>query len=70
MPVILDADRYGLWLDTGMKDVREAPDQLQPYDARLMCCYPVSSRINHVVNDDADCSRHAEPTATRDRLFS
>ena len=27
---------------------------LKPYDARLMRCYPVSTRINHVANDDED----------------
>ena len=25
---------------------------LKPFDARLMRCYPVSTRINHVANDD------------------
>jgi hypothetical protein len=25
-----------------------------PYDARLMRCYPVSTRINYVVNDELD----------------
>ena len=30
---------------------------LKPYDPRLMGCYPVSTRINHVANDDEDCSR-------------
>ena len=28
----------------------------EPYDERLMRCYPVSARIDHVANDDADCS--------------
>ena len=30
---------------------------LRPYDARLMRCFPVSARVNHVANDDEDCSR-------------
>ena len=29
---------------------------MKPYDARLMRCYPVSTRINHVANDDEECS--------------
>jgi putative SOS response-associated peptidase YedK len=70
MPVILDPDSYDLWLDPGMRDVREVSHLLKPYDARLMRCYPVSGRINHVANDDEECSRHVEPTATQDRLFS
>jgi putative SOS response-associated peptidase YedK len=70
MPVILDPDCYDLWLDPGMRDVREASDLLKPYHARLMRCYPVSSRINSVVNDDADCSARVEPTEVQSRLFA
>ena len=33
-----------------------ASDLLKPCDARLMRCYPVSTRINHVANDDEGCS--------------
>jgi len=56
MPVILDPDSYDLWLDPGMRDVAAASDLLKPHDARLMRCYPVSTRINHVGNDDEACS--------------
>jgi hypothetical protein len=42
---------------------------LKPYDTRLMRCYPVSTRINHVVNDDEECSRPIELTETQSRLF-
>jgi putative SOS response-associated peptidase YedK len=57
MPVILDPDTYDVWLDPGMRDMRVVSDLLTPFDARLMRCYPVSTRINHVANDDAECSR-------------
>ena len=64
MPVILDPDSYDLWLDPGMTDVAAASDLLKPYDARSMRYYSVSSRVNHVANDDEECSRpvveHAE----------
>ena len=56
MPVILDPDYYDLWLDPGMHDVRAVSDMLKPYDARMMRRYPVSSRVNHVANDDEGCS--------------
>jgi putative SOS response-associated peptidase YedK len=56
MPVILDPDCYDLWLDPGMHDVRAVSDMLKPYDARMMRRYPVSSRVNHVANDDERCS--------------
>ena len=69
MPVILDPDSYDLWLDPGMKDVRTAAELLKPYDARLMRCYPVSSRINHVANDDEACSTPVELAQIQNRLF-
>jgi|SRR5450755_3113879 len=37
-----------------MTNVGEASELLTPYDARLMRCYPVSTRINHVASDDVD----------------
>jgi hypothetical protein len=36
---------------------------LKPYDSRLMR-YPVSTRINHVANDDEDCSTAVELART------
>jgi putative SOS response-associated peptidase YedK len=36
-----------------MRAVDAASDLLKPYDARLMRCYPVSTRINSVAHDDA-----------------
>jgi putative SOS response-associated peptidase YedK len=70
MPVILDPDGYELWLDPGMKDVSAASDMLKPYDARLMRCYPVSTRISHVANDDPECSVPVELAEVQDCLFS
>lgn len=70
MPVILNSDCHDLWLDPGMRDVRVASEMLMPYDARLMRCYPISSRINQVANDDADCSASIDLTETQRRLFA
>ena len=69
MPVILDPDSYDLWLDPGMKDVSAASDLLKPYDARQMRCYPVSTRINHVANDDEACSAPVEVAQIQSSLF-
>jgi putative SOS response-associated peptidase YedK len=69
MPVILDSDSYDLWLDPRMRDVAVASELLKPYDAWLMRCYPLSTRINHVANDDEDCSRPMEIAQIQDRLF-
>jgi len=63
-------DAYELWLDPGMKDVSAASDLLKPCDAQLMRCYPVSTRINHVANDDEECSRPVELAQIQDDPFS
>jgi putative SOS response-associated peptidase YedK len=69
MPVILDPDDYDVWLDPGMRDVSAASDLLKPCDARLMRDYPISTRINHVVNDDEECSTPVELAQIQSRLF-
>jgi putative SOS response-associated peptidase YedK len=69
MPVILYQDAYDLWLDPAMNDVSAASELLKPLDARLMRCYPVSTRINHVGNDDEACSRPVELAQNQQTLF-
>jgi len=70
MPVILDRESYDIWLDPGMRDVTTASELLKPYDAQLMRCYPISTRINHVGNDDEECSAPVEPAQIQSSLFS
>jgi putative SOS response-associated peptidase YedK len=70
MPVILDPDSYDFWLDPGMTNVDAASELLTPFDARLMRRYPVSTRINHVANDDEECSAPVELPQIQARLFS
>jgi putative SOS response-associated peptidase YedK len=70
MPVILDPDSYDLWLDPGMTKVEAVSDLLKPCDAERMRCYPVSTRINHVANDDEECSAPVELAEIQNRLFS
>jgi hypothetical protein len=43
---------------------------VKPYDARLMRCYPISTRINHVANDDEKCSEPVELAQIQSRLLS
>jgi putative SOS response-associated peptidase YedK len=69
MPVILDPDSHEPWLDPRMRNASAASELLKPYDARLMWCYPVSARINHVANDDEECSAPVEPAEVQNRLF-
>ena len=71
MPVILDPDGYDLWLDPGMTNVDAASDLLKPFDAQQMRGFPVSTRINHVANDDEECSKPVElGPEIQNRLFS
>jgi len=69
MPVILDPDSYDVWLDPGMHDAAALSEFLTPYDARLMRCYPVSSRVNHSGNDDEECSQPVEVSEAQSNLF-
>jgi putative SOS response-associated peptidase YedK len=69
MPVILDRDNCDLWLDPGMMNVEAVSNLLKPYDARKMRSYPVSPRVNHVANDDAECSTPVQLVETQAGLF-
>ena len=70
MPVILDPSNYDLWLDPGMTSPDAACDLLRPYNAQFMHSYPVSTRINNVVNDDEQCTAPAQITEAQSSLFS
>jgi len=70
MPVILNPDSYDLWLDPGMTNVQVVSELLKPFDPESMRCYPVSTRINHVANDDEDCSRPMDISEAQNRLFA
>jgi putative SOS response-associated peptidase YedK len=67
---VVRRNSYDLRLDPGMRDGAEASEWLKPYDARLMQCIPISMRINHVGNDDKECSAPVELGQTESRLFS
>jgi putative SOS response-associated peptidase YedK len=69
MPIILDPESYDLWLDPGMTNVGAASELLKPCDPRRMRCYPVSTRINSVANDDEECSVPVELAEIQSRLF-
>jgi putative SOS response-associated peptidase YedK len=69
MPVILRPDSYDLWFDPGMQNVAAISELLKPYDASQMRCYPVSTRINHVANDDEECAAPVELAERQARLF-
>lgn len=51
MPVILGKDAEAQWLDRSNQDIPSLMKLLQPYDARQMLAYPVSSAVGNVRND-------------------
>jgi putative SOS response-associated peptidase YedK len=53
-----------------MNDVSAASELLKPFDAPLVRCYPVSTRINSVVNDDDECAVPVELAQIQNDLFS
>lgn len=67
MPVLLDRESYDLWLDPSMTSVQVVSELLKPFDAQSMRCYPVSTRVNRVKNDDEECSRPVEIAQLQDR---
>lgn len=72
MPVILKDDDYDLWLDPGYQRGEGILEMLRPFDASAMKRYPVSTRVNSVNNEDAECaaeSRPETPTPAAPTLF-
>jgi putative SOS response-associated peptidase YedK len=70
MPVIRDRVNYDLWLDPGMKNLDALSEMLKPWNAGSMRSFPVSDRVNHVANDDAECSARVElATPPQGQLF-
>lgn len=69
MPVILDRESYDLWLDPGMTNVQVISELLKPYNSRLMRSYPISTRINHVANDDEECCLPQQVAEVQPLLF-
>jgi hypothetical protein len=47
----------------------DSVSRLKPCDARLMRCYPVSTRVNQVANEDEECSEPVELAQLQNRLF-
>jgi putative SOS response-associated peptidase YedK len=69
MPVILKPEDYDLWLDPGVKDPTLVAESLQPFDARLMKKYPVSTRVNRAENDGPECAIEVPNASAARTLF-
>ena len=55
MPVILDPDDYGLWLDPAIDDVVRLGGLLRPLPDDALAMHPVSRRVNRPEFDDPSC---------------
>lgn len=55
MPVILDPDKYELWLDPKVENSEILQLLLHPYQADLMTSYAVSTKVNNPKNNTAEC---------------
>jgi putative SOS response-associated peptidase YedK len=69
MPVILSAEDYDLWLDPGVTAPSRVTGCLQPFNARLMKKYPVSTRVNSPDNDDPACAEEIPLLNAPELLF-
>lgn len=56
MPVILNPADYSAWLNLEIRDMSTALKLLVPF-AGSMRRYPVSTQVNQVQNDDAECAK-------------
>ena len=57
MPVILDAEDYGMWLSA---KVEQASELLQTYPHTRMVCHPVAPYVNHLEFDEPGLIRPAD----------
>jgi len=55
MPVILSPKQFDQWFDPDLKDVAKLSELMQPYKAKDMLAYAVSTRVNNPKNDTAAC---------------
>jgi len=55
MPVILDEELWGEWLDPENNDVDRLKGYLVPYDSSKMEAFPVSPLVNNPRNDSPQC---------------
>jgi putative SOS response-associated peptidase YedK len=69
MPVILAPENYDLWLDAEMQDENRVLAMLKPFEPKLMKRHPVSTRVNLVANDDAECAARIELPEPMPTLF-
>lgn len=66
MPVILEQEREGTWLDPDLTDSIRLKSLLTPYPSKLMNAYQVSTAVNSARYDVVKC---IQPVDKQDSLF-
>jgi putative SOS response-associated peptidase YedK len=61
MPAMLRPEDYEVWLDPGERRVESVLDLIRPFDSTGMKRFAVSTRVNNVNNDDAECVAPSQP---------
>ena len=59
MPLILREEDFAAWLDV-TTDQQAVASLLRPYAAAEMECYPVTTAVNNVRNERAECVERVE----------
>jgi putative SOS response-associated peptidase YedK len=54
MPVVMDYDRYDLWLDRSTPDIADLTELLTAYPVAGLEVYPVSSKVNRAGMDEPE----------------
>jgi putative SOS response-associated peptidase YedK len=63
MPVILEPDAYGLWLDAAVQDAESLGPLLRPFDCDALVADPVNTHVNSPRHDDPKCVEVVEETS-------
>jgi len=66
MPVILDSEDYGAWLDPKQNDLGKLKELLKPCVSECLLAHPVSTRVNNARYDDPSC---VQPVASEELSF-
>jgi putative SOS response-associated peptidase YedK len=65
MPILVDPDDYGRWLDPGLQDVDAILPLTRSRISERLVFHPVSFRVNNPRIDDAACIEPTEPATLR-----
>jgi putative SOS response-associated peptidase YedK len=70
MPVLLEREQFGAWLDPERRDPDALAPLMRPYPADRLVVQPVSTRVNRPDFDDPACLDPADPAVpAQGRLF-